>query len=92
MSQTHADIDDPETSSGMEAERLLQNLRTKGFRVGGVQAVFRIGDTPGQVRYVVNGVPLDREQLAALDQGRLRLPDPPLDEIRRRRPAAAPTP
>lgn len=91
MIETHDDAD-TEASSGREAERLLDSLRSKGYRVGGVQAVFRIGDSPGQVRYVVNGTPLDREQLRALDQGRLRLPDPPSDESRRRNPTAAPTP
>ena len=86
------DADETEASSSREAERLLDSLRSKGYRVGGVQAVFRIGDSPGQVRYVVNGIPLDHEQLRALDQGRLRLPDQPADERRWRNSATAPTP
>ena len=92
MIETHGQDNDPEASSDQEAERLLESLRRKGFRLGGAQAVFRIGDAPGQVRYLVNGIPLDRQQLRALDEGRLRLPDPPSGEGRRRKPTNAPTP
>jgi hypothetical protein len=83
---------DPEAATHQETEFLLQSLRSKGYRVGGVQAIFRIGDAPGRVRYVVNGVPLDRDQLRALDQGRMKLPDPPAEEVRRRPSTVAPTP
>lgn len=92
MIEIPGEQNDPESKSSREAERLLESLRRKGYRLGGAQAVFRIGDAPGQVRYVVNGVPLDPQQLRALDQGRLRLPDPPSDEARRRNSTAAPTP
>jgi hypothetical protein len=92
MIETHGQDSDPEASSDREAERLLESLRRKGYRLGGAQAVFRIGDSPGEVRYLVNGLPLDRHQLRALDEGRLRLPNAPAGEGRRRKPAKAPTP
>ena len=86
-----ADENDPEASD-RETERLLESLRSKGYRVGGVQAVFRIGDAPGRVRYMVNGVPLDRDELRALERGRLKLPESPEDSRPRRSASTAPTP
>jgi hypothetical protein len=77
------DIDVDHVAAGREAERLLASLCSKGFRLGGVQAVFGKGESPSLVRYVVNGIPLDCEQLRALDEGRLKLAEPD------RRPAAA---
>ena len=65
----------PDDSTSRETERLLDRLRAKGFRVGGTQAVFGLGESPRKVRHVVNGEPLDEEQLRALDEGRLRLGD-----------------
>lgn len=84
MRKTHAvEGDDPEVTSGdAETNRLLESLRSKGYRVGGVEVVFGIGDSPGHIRYVVNGTPLDREQLRALDKGRLSLANPPRSEDR----------
>jgi hypothetical protein len=78
-----ATLSDPEAAVQRETDRLLDRLRTKGYRIGAVQAVFSIGDTPGHIRYVVNGVPLDRAQLKALEQGVLKLPSPTADEVRR---------
>ena len=86
--------DDPEISPGdAETSRLLDSLRSKGYRVGGVQAVFGLGDAPGHIRYVVNGTPLDRDQLRALDKGRLKLSSAPRAEDRGpNMPLAAPKP
>jgi len=95
MRKSHAvQDDDPEVSSGdAETNRLLDSLRSKGYRVGGVQAVFGIGDAPGHIRYVINGTPLDRDQLRALEKGRLKLSSPPRAEDRGpRKPSASPKP
>lgn len=92
MTESH-DVaeDDPEATIQRDTDRLLERLRAQGYRIGAVQAVFSIGDTPGHVRYVVNGVPLDRAQLQALEQGRLKLPSHTTEEVRRR-PSPLPTP
>jgi hypothetical protein len=81
MSDFHGN---PLASSNGEADRLLARLRSKGFRLGGVQAVFGRGESESQIRYLVNGVPLDCEQLRAVDEGRLKLAEPPSDPVRLR--------
>jgi hypothetical protein len=86
-----AEQNDPQVSSAdAETNRLLDSLRAKGYRVGGVQVVFGIGDSPGRIRYVVNGTPLDSDELRALDAGRLKLASPPRSEDHRRRDFPAP--
>jgi hypothetical protein len=88
-SDPNLDRSGPEVSSGdAETDRILDSLRSKGYRVGCVQVVFGVGDVRGHIRYVVNGTPLDRAQLRGLDRGWLRLPDTARDESRR--PAASP--
>jgi hypothetical protein len=88
MTENHdVPSDDPEAARQRDTDRRLERLRAKGYRIGAVQAVFSIGDTPGHLRYVVNGVPLDRAQLQALEQGRLKLPSHPTEEARRAFPA-----